>query len=126
MPKIDSGVIKEFIGRFILGILIGILQGSLVNLYLKNQKIMCKGTAIGSAFWLILIPVRLLILPWIAQISQSSVNLGDLGHLGVSLSYVFAGLAISKPTIIILRKKFTNKFTSNNFFEQTGMKIESD
>lgn len=124
MAKIDSGVIEGFLLRFILGILIGVLQGSLVNLYLKSEKIMCKGTAVGAAFWLILIPVRLLILPWFSQIAQSGVNLGDFAHLGVSAAYVFTGLAISKSTTIILRKKFTNKFTNNNILEEPDITLE--
>lgn len=99
---LDSGAIEGLVMRFILGGLIGILQGCLAKIYVENGRVMFNGTAVGLAFWLIFIPVRLIILPWISTVAVSSTGYGHY-DLAVSALYIFTGFFIAKPFVLFKR-----------------------
>jgi hypothetical protein len=90
--------------RIIVGILIGILQGYLAKLTVEGQEVFTEGTVIGMAFWLIFIPVRLFVLPWLQLIAPGGVNLNSSENLGISALYIFIGFFVAKACTLIFRK----------------------
>jgi hypothetical protein len=91
--------------RFVLGNLIGILQGFLAKVTVENNEIFTQGTLLGMVFWLIFIPVRLVILPWIEVIAPGKINLNNASYLGISALYIFTGFFLAKAVTLHLRKK---------------------
>ncbi|ERI91089.1 hypothetical protein HMPREF1982_03454 [Clostridiales bacterium oral taxon 876 str. F0540] len=105
---LDSGAIEGFVLRFILGGLIGILQGCLAKISVEQGEVKYKGTAVGLVFWLVFIPVRLIILPLISTVAVSNTNFGHY-DLAVSALYIFTGFFLVKPYVLIKRGINLNK-----------------
>lgn len=100
--RLDFGAMEGLVLKFILGGFIGTLQGFLAKLSIDNGKIMYNGTVIGLAFWLIFIPVRIIILPWISSVAVSSTGYGQY-DLTISALYIFTGFFLIKPYILFKR-----------------------
>lgn len=105
---IDAGAIEGLVMRFILGGLIGILQGCLVMISVEHGRVMYKGTAVGLIFWLIFIPVRFIILPWISTIAVSNTGYGNFG-LAISALYIFTGFFLAKSLVLFKRGSHLDK-----------------
>lgn len=105
---LDSGAVEGLVLRFVLGCLIGILQGFLVRLSVENGKIMYKGTFVGLAFWLIFIPVRFIILPWISTVAVSGTGYGDYDY-AITALYIFTGFFLLKPYVLFKRGSHLSK-----------------
>lgn len=88
-----------------VGILIGILQGMLAKLTVDEQDVFTEGTIIGMAFWLVFIPVRLFILPWLELVAPGRINLNSAEYIGISALYIFIGFFFAKAVTLIFRKK---------------------
>lgn len=91
--------------RIAVGILIGILQGMLAKLTVDGQEVFTEGTVIGMAFWLIFIPVRLFVLPWLEVIAPGKINLNSQDYIGITALYIFIGFFLAKGVTLIFRKK---------------------
>ena len=90
--------------RFLLGLAIGVLQGCLSRVFESNGSVVSRGTKVGLAFWLIFIPVRLLILPWFSRIAPGRHNLDAPSLLGISALCLFIGFFLSKGMTLFIRK----------------------
>lgn len=91
--------------RFVTGILIGILQGMLAEVRQEGDRIYTKGTFLGMAFWLIFLPVRLVLLPWFAVIAPGTIDLNSPAYMGITAEYILTGFFLAKAVILLLRKK---------------------
>ena len=91
--------------RIIVGLAIGILQGLLAKITIADQKTYTEGTLLGMAFWLVFIPVRVLVLPWFETIAHGGVNLNDPEYIGLTALYIFTGFFLAKAITLIIRKK---------------------
>ena len=97
-------VLMGLILRFLVGAAIGILQGMLAKITIANHETFTEGTLLGMAFWLVFIPLRVLVLPWMETITHSGVNLNSTEYMGIAALYIFAGFFLAKPVTLILRK----------------------
>lgn len=90
--------------RFLLGLAIGVLQGSLARIISRDSFIVSTGTKVGLACWLIFVPVRLWILPWFSAIAPGSHNLENSSLAGISALCIFTGFFLSKGITLFVRK----------------------
>ena len=91
--------------RIFVGLAIGILQGMLARITIADHKAFTEGTLLGMAFWLVFIPVRVLVLPWFETIAGGEVNLNSGEYIGLTALYIFTGFFLAKAITLILRKK---------------------
>ena len=91
--------------RIFVGLAIGILQGMLARITIADHKAFTEGTLPGMAFWLVFIPVRVLVLPWFETIAGGEVNLNSGEYIGLTALYIFTGFFLAKAITLILRKK---------------------
>lgn len=91
--------------RVFVGLAIGILQGLLAKITIVDHKAFTEGTLLGMAFWLVFIPVRVLVLPWFETIAGGGVNLNSAEYIGLTALYIFTGFFLAKAITLILRKK---------------------
>lgn len=91
--------------RFLLGLAIGVLQGSLAKIVAGDGCIVSTGTKVGLACWLIFVPVRLWILPWFSVIAPGSHNLENSSLAGISALCIFTGFFLSKGITLLVRKE---------------------
>jgi len=91
--------------RVFVGLAIGILQGLLAKITIVDYKAFTEGTLLGMAFWLVFIPVRVLVLPWFETIAHGGINLNNAEYIGLTALYIFTGFFLAKAITLILRKK---------------------
>jgi len=91
--------------RIFVGLAIGILQGMLARITIADHKAFTEGTLLGMGFWLVFIPVRVLVLPWFETIAGGEVNLNSGEYIGLTALYIFTGFFLAKAITLILRKK---------------------
>lgn len=91
--------------RIVVGVLIGILQGMLAKLTVDGQEVFTEGTVIGMAFWLVFIPIRLFVLPWLEAMVPGRINLTSPEYIGISALYIFIGFFLAKAVTLLFRKK---------------------
>lgn len=91
--------------RIFVGLAIGILQGMLARITIADHKAFTEGTLPGMAFWLVFIPVRVLVLPWFETIAGGEVNLNSGEYIGLTALYIFTGFFMAKAITLIIRKK---------------------
>ncbi|MBE5981846.1 MAG: hypothetical protein E7248_00900 [Paenibacillaceae bacterium] len=90
--------------RILVGFAIGILQGLLAKITIVDHKAFTEGTLLGMAFWLIFIPVRILVLPWFETIGHGGINLNSTQYIGLTALFIFTGFFLGKAITLILRK----------------------
>lgn len=103
VPSLKSDL-EGLIFRSFLGMMIGILQGCLAKVTFFDEKIYAVGTVIGMLFWLVFVPVRLVILPWFNIIAPGGVNLEATSYIGISALYIFTGFFFAKAITLYIRK----------------------
>ena len=90
--------------RILVGFAIGILQGLLAKITIVDHKAFTEGTLLGMAFWLVFIPVRILVLPWFETIAHGGINLNSTQYIGLTALFIFTGFFLAKAITLILRK----------------------
>ncbi|MBV7271660.1 hypothetical protein I6U48_01870 [Clostridium sp. PL3] len=77
----------------------------LAKLTFDGKEVFTEETVIGMVLWLVFIPIRLFVLPWLEIIVPSKINLNIPDYIGISALYIFTGFFLAKAVTLLFRKK---------------------